>query len=86
MSVKYTSDNTAIVTIDKHGRLTIPPRFRKHLGWKTGDLLEITLENNKIILKKVSDTTLAYKALGADKERAAHVKSSAEHSLKAGRL
>ena len=38
--------------IDKLGRVVIPSDIRKYLGIKTGDLLTIKLQDNKIILEK----------------------------------
>ncbi|MEM8858861.1 MAG: AbrB/MazE/SpoVT family DNA-binding domain-containing protein [Chloroflexota bacterium] len=37
--------------IDKFGRILIPKKVRKQLNLKSGDELEITIEDNRIILE-----------------------------------
>ena len=43
--------------LDELGRIVIPKDLRKKLGIREGDLLEMFLENDKIILKKVCDSS-----------------------------
>ena len=38
--------------IDRNGRLVIPKPFRKELGIKAGDDLEMFVEGNRIIIEK----------------------------------
>jgi transcriptional pleiotropic regulator of transition state genes len=43
--------------IDELGRVVIPIDVRKHLGLETADSLQILVENDCIILKKVNGDT-----------------------------
>ena len=43
--------------IDELGRVVIPIDVRKHLGLETTDSLQILVENDCIILKKVNGDT-----------------------------
>jgi transcriptional pleiotropic regulator of transition state genes len=38
--------------VDELGRIVIPIDVRKQLGIKEGETLEISIENNKIVLEK----------------------------------
>lgn len=51
--------------IDSLGRVVIPMEIRENLGIETKDLLEFSLEGDKIILKKLSDACVF---CGADGE------------------
>ena len=44
--------------IDELGRIVIPKDLRKQLGIQEGDLLEMNLENEKIVIEKFEDTTV----------------------------
>ena len=37
--------------------LELPPEMCEDLQWKEGDTLNISLDNNQIVLKKVKDAT-----------------------------
>ena len=41
-------------TVEKNGRLTIPPEILKGAGMKAGDLVEFTARPGMITLRKVS--------------------------------
>ncbi len=38
--------------VDELGRIVIPIDVRKQLGIKEGETLEISIENNKVVLEK----------------------------------
>jgi AbrB family looped-hinge helix DNA binding protein len=42
-----------LVRVRKHGQITIPAPLRKELGLVEGTILELTIENGRIILTKV---------------------------------
>jgi AbrB family looped-hinge helix DNA binding protein len=42
-----------IVRVGKNGRITIPVEFRRKLGIKEGDILEIEVVDRKIVLRPV---------------------------------
>ncbi len=44
--------------IDNLGRIVIPREMRKTLGINNNDLINIRLEENKIVLEKVNDKEL----------------------------
>ena len=44
--------------IDSLGRVVIPMEIRENLGIETKDLLEFSLEGDRIILKKICDTCI----------------------------
>ncbi len=45
---------TKFIKVRKDGSIIIPKAFRQALGIKSNDLLELTIEGNIIIIKKVS--------------------------------
>ena len=51
--------------VDSLGRVVIPMEIRENLGIGTKDLLEISLEGDKIILRKACDSCIF---CGADSE------------------
>ena len=51
--------------VDSLGRVVIPMEIRENLGIETKDLLEISLEGDKIILRKACDSCIF---CGADGE------------------
>lgn len=44
-----------IVKVGKHGRVTIPAVFRKKLGIKEGDILEIKATDGRIVLRPIKN-------------------------------
>ena len=42
-----------ITKVTRNYQITIPAEIRKALGIKEGELLEVTLENGKIIIKRL---------------------------------
>jgi len=40
-----------LVKIIRHGQITLPAKFRKALGLREGDYLEVEMERDRIILK-----------------------------------
>jgi AbrB family looped-hinge helix DNA binding protein len=42
-----------IVRVSSNGRITIPIAIRRQLGIKPGDILDVRVEGQKIILRKV---------------------------------
>jgi AbrB family looped-hinge helix DNA binding protein len=42
-----------IVRVSSNGRITIPIAIRRKLGIKPGDLLDVQVEGQKIIMRKV---------------------------------
>lgn len=38
------------------GILTFPPEFIEQVGWKEGDTLSMSVENNNLVIKLVSTT------------------------------
>jgi bifunctional DNA-binding transcriptional regulator/antitoxin component of YhaV-PrlF toxin-antitoxin module len=50
MSVRYLSDTQATVTVRKDGRITIPKRFIKALGWENVRELDYELQEDGSIV------------------------------------
>ena len=48
--------------VTRHGQVTLPASVRKELGIKEGDLVEVTVEDDKAVLspKKLIDKSQAY--------------------------
>lgn len=45
-------NNSILKRLDSMGRITIPSEFRKHLAIADFDEIEMTVEDDKIVLKK----------------------------------
>lgn len=56
-------ENNIIRTIDDLGRISIPKDIRRSLRLHEGDKLALTLQNDRIILKKYSDAELYMRPL-----------------------
>ena len=48
--------------VTRHGQVTLPAPIRKELGIREGDIIEITIEDEKAVLlpKKLVDASQAY--------------------------
>jgi antitoxin PrlF len=53
---------TAYSKVTRHGQVTLPASVRKKLGIKEGDLIEVTVQDDKAVLlpKKLIDSSQAY--------------------------
>ena len=70
--------------VTRHGQVTLPASVRKKLGIKEGDLVEVTVQDDKAVLspKKLIDSSQAY---FWTKEWQAAEKEATE-DIKAGRV
>ena len=53
---------TAYSKVTRHGQITLPASVRKELGIEEGDLMEVTVEDDRAVLlpKKLIDKSQAY--------------------------
>jgi antitoxin MazE len=53
---------TTFSKVTRHGQVTLPASVRKKLGIEEGDLIEVTVEDDKAVLlpKKIIDKSQAY--------------------------